>query len=124
MTGCIGDEAERIGVNLDCAPTYKVKHKAHTNLENCALHFNPRFEENFVVRNSMIEGKWGEEETEGGVPLKKGQEFELKIVCNENEFTIYVNGTLFTSFRYRLPVESVISLGLWGKLQVSLGVNY
>lgn len=117
LTGCVGDEAERIGVNLDAAPTYKTKHKAHTELDNCALHFNPRFPENCVVRNAMIEGKWGHEETDGGMPLAKGQEFTLKFVCDADEFTIYVNEKLFTSFRCRLPMESVISIGIWGKLQ-------
>lgn len=117
LTGCIGDEADRIGINLDAAPTFKIKHKAHTEFENCGLHFNPRFAENYVVRNAMIEDKWGEEEQDGGMPLAKGQEFNLKFVCNPSEFTIYVDGKLFTSFRHRVPPETIVSVGIWGKVQ-------
>lgn len=66
LTGCIGDGADRVGVNLEASPTYKFKHKAHTELENIALHINPRFSENTVIRNAMIDGQWGEEEPNGG----------------------------------------------------------
>lgn len=117
LTGCIGDEAERIGINLDAPNTYKLRHKAHTELENTCLHINPRFTENCIVRNAMIDGKWGEEEKEGGNPFVRGQEFKLKIETTEDAFIIYVNDQRFTSFRHRLPSYSVSMLSFWGKLQ-------
>lgn len=117
LTGCIGDEADRIGINLCAPPTYKLRHKAHTELENFVLHFNPRFTENCVVRNSMIDGKWGEEEREGGLPLIKGQEFTISFVSTGEVFVIYVNGEKFINYKHRLPPESVASLSVWGKLQ-------
>lgn len=67
LTGCIGDQADRVSINLEASPTYKLKHKAHTELENICLHINPRFSEGKVVRNAMIDGKWGEEERDGGM---------------------------------------------------------
>lgn len=57
LNGCIGDEAERIAINLEAPITYKLRHKTHTELENVCLHINPRFSQNIVVRNAMIEGK-------------------------------------------------------------------
>lgn len=66
LLGCIADDADRIGINLDAHSTYKLRHKTHTELENTCLHFNPRFSDGYVVRNTMIEGRWGNEEKDGG----------------------------------------------------------
>ncbi|KAJ8966147.1 hypothetical protein NQ314_003710 [Rhamnusium bicolor] len=117
LTGCIGDDAERIGINLDAPNAYKLKHKAHTELENTCLHLNPRFPENCVVRNSMIDSKWGEEEKDGENPFVKGQEFNLRIETTEDAFLIYVNDQYFTTYRHRLPPHSVSILSFWGKMQ-------
>lgn len=117
LTGCFGDDADRIGINLDASPTYKLRHKAHTELENTALHFNPRFDENCVVRNTMTEGKWGEEERAGEMPFTKGLDFVLKIICTSDDYEIDVNGKDFARYRHRIPPESVDFLNLWGKFQ-------
>ncbi|XP_072376481.1 tectonin beta-propeller repeat-containing protein [Diabrotica undecimpunctata] len=117
LNGCVGDEAGRIAINLEAPLSYKLKHKAHTEIENVCLHINPRFAENQVIRNAMIDGKWGEEERFGDNPFAKGQEFNLKIETTEDAFIIFVNDQKFTSFRHRLPPQSVSVLSYWGKMQ-------
>lgn len=117
LTGCIGDDADRIAINLDAASTFKLKHKAYAELENCCLHFNPRFSDNCVVRNSMIEGKWGEEERDGGMPLAKGQEFELKIECTSDDFVVFVNGSKYVTYRHRIHPSCVTKISMRGVLQ-------
>ncbi|CAH1130207.1 unnamed protein product [Ceutorhynchus assimilis] len=117
LTGCVGDEADRLGINLEAPITYKSKHKAFSELENVCLHLNPRFSENVVIRNSMQEGKWDNEEREGSMPFARGQEFKLLIESTEDAFNIYVNDEKFTSFRHRLPPSSACILYLWGKMQ-------
>lgn len=42
------------------------------------FHFNPRFHEQTIVRNSSLGGCWGPEEREGGFPFIQGRRFEVK----------------------------------------------
>lgn len=41
------------------------------------FHFNPRFHEHTIVRNSHLGGCWGPEEREGGFPFVQGRQFEV-----------------------------------------------
>lgn len=117
LTGCIGDNADRMAFNLDAAPTFKLKHKAYAELENCCFHFNPRFNDNRIVRNTMIDGTWGVEEVNGGMPLVKGQEFELKIECRPDDFLILVNGKEFVMYRHRMHPSCATQISMWGMFQ-------
>lgn len=125
LTGCVGDDAERFAVNLEAQSTYKLRHKAYTELENCCLHFNPRFAENRIIRNAMIDGKWGKEEVDsiggggdGDLPLKRGHEFRLRIETTADAFIIYIDDERFGIFRHRLPPSSVSMLNIWGKVKL------
>lgn len=42
------------------------------------FHFNPRFHEQTVVRNSQLGGYWGPEERDGMFPFIQGRQFEVK----------------------------------------------
>lgn len=118
ITGCVGDDADRIGLNLEAESSYKLRHKAHSELANIPFHFNPRFDENRVVRNSLIEDKWGAEEKDGDMPFVAGQEFELTICLKSDDFVVCVNGAEFCRYRHRLPYASLNLVQCWGKLQV------
>uniref|UniRef100_A0A915NNE0 Galectin n=1 Tax=Meloidogyne floridensis TaxID=298350 RepID=A0A915NNE0_9BILA len=65
-----------------------------------ALHFNPRFDEKAIVRNSLIANEWGNEEREGKLPLEKGIGFDLKIVNEEYAFQIFLNEERFCSYAH------------------------
>ncbi|KAF5902410.1 galectin-9-like isoform X2, partial [Clarias magur] len=62
VRGSVNHEAEWFCINL----SYN---------SGIALHFNSRFNDNVVVRNSLIKGSWGKEEKSGGLPFYRGQQF-------------------------------------------------
>lgn len=117
LNGCISDDAERIAINFEMLPTYKQKHKSFIELKNVCLHFNPRFNENCVVRNSMSDGNWVEEERFGDFPFRKGSEFVTKFSITPSEFVIHVNEKKFVTFRHRFAPETITALSLQGNLQ-------
>lgn len=118
ITGCVGDDADRIGFNLEAESTYKLRHKAHAELANIPFHFNPRFKETCVIRNSLIDDKWGNEEKEGTLPFSQGQEFKIVITVKEDDFVVFVNDEQFCKYRHRIACSSVNMLNCWGKLQI------
>lgn len=59
---------------------------------NIALHINPRFSEGCVVRNSNYNG-WGHEERAGGLPVGRGQHFELTVIAKSSSYEVIYSNT-------------------------------
>ncbi|KAL7848331.1 hypothetical protein AOLI_G00230490 [Acnodon oligacanthus] len=106
VQGFINHDADRFCINL----------RFNSGL---AFHFNPRFSENAVVRNSLLQDKWGPEEKTGGMPFYRGQPFSVTIVCDTQCYRIMVNGIQMFTYNHRyfllqqidiLEVEGNVSL--------------
>uniref|UniRef100_A0A8C8FGI1 Galectin n=1 Tax=Oncorhynchus tshawytscha TaxID=74940 RepID=A0A8C8FGI1_ONCTS len=106
VQGVVNHNADRFYVNL------------RFNSE-VALHFNPRFDENTVVRNSLLKEQWGPEERKGGMPFYRGQPFTVTITCDTKCYRVMVNGVQMFSYNHRhfllqqidiLEVEGDVSL--------------
>lgn len=81
------------------------------------FHFNPRFNERTIVRNSNLGGCWGPEEREGGFPFVQGQRFELKILVEEDMFKVAVDGTHLLEYEHRVGgLEEVTLLRVMGDI--------
>ena len=52
------------------------------------LHMSIRFNENCIVRNTKQAGRYGSEERGGGLPLSKGQNFQMLIAVHQNCFKV------------------------------------
>lgn len=74
----------RFSINLQCSSVSQ-RHKNDTDI---ILHFNPRFSETVIVRNSMLRGEWGTEEREGQMVFKQGAEFTIDIRCQDEGFKV------------------------------------
>ncbi|KAJ8291141.1 hypothetical protein GJAV_G00021840 [Gymnothorax javanicus] len=110
--------------------TIKGQVKAHPNrfivdiLKNkeIAFHFNPRFNEGgkkVIVRNSMLEGKWGSSERDlSGFPFSPGEEFELRILCKHDKFMVAVDKKHLLEFKHRIDCNSITGLGVYGDVSL------
>ncbi|KAK3521698.1 hypothetical protein QTP70_015568 [Hemibagrus guttatus] len=88
VQGCVNHNANKFSINL----RYN---------SGIALHFNPRFNENVVVRNSLLKECWGKEEKNGGMPFYRGQQFTVSITCDTQCYRIAVNGTQMFTYNHR-----------------------
>lgn len=68
-----------------------------------AFHFNPRLNKGTLVRNSFLNGTWGQEDTNVTKnPVKQGDYFELSIRSGQKAFKIFMNGSHLFDFDYRM----------------------
>lgn len=97
IQGFVHDGAERFHVNLQCG-------QGGPPRPDIALHFNPRFAASKVVRNTLVGGKWGNEEKgdPGFFPFTHNQNFEMIILCELNMFKCAVNGLHYIEYNHRI----------------------
>ncbi|XP_059151281.1 galectin-4-like [Physella acuta] len=109
VDGVVPPYAGRFSINLCSGQTYD---------SDTALHFNPRFDQNEVVRTHN-RGGWGAEEKHGGFPFYKGGAFEVKIIVRHHAFQIFVNNTFFCDFNHRIPKETARFLYIAGDVTIN-----
>ncbi|XP_066154476.1 galectin-8-like isoform X3 [Euwallacea fornicatus] len=73
------------------------------------FHFNPRLALRWIVRNSLLNSSWGEEEitTVEKFHLDRNKTFELQIVASEHEFLVALDGRHICAYTYRTSLEKV-----------------
>ncbi|GMR39382.1 hypothetical protein PMAYCL1PPCAC_09577, partial [Pristionchus mayeri] len=67
ISGIVEKKAKRFNVNL-------IRKNG-----DIAMHFNPCCDDKAVLRNSLLDNQWGNEEREGKMPFEKGVGFDLAI---------------------------------------------
>ncbi|KAF6724032.1 Galectin-3 [Oryzias melastigma] len=83
------------------------------------FHFNPRFNEQTIVRNSNLGHCWGPEERDGGFPFVQGRTFELKILVEADMFKVAVDGVHLLEYEHRVGgLEDVTLLRVTGDLML------
>ncbi|XP_045491456.1 tectonin beta-propeller repeat-containing protein [Colias croceus] len=117
ISGCLFDDISRFHINLQGPEIQKQRHKIESEVTEIPFHFNMRFDEGVVVCNTKKSGQWGVEERYQ-LPLKPGQEFTIKMICDDAGFTVIVNEANFCSFKHRLSSETITSVLVMGGLKL------
>uniref|UniRef100_A0AC34FAN2 Galectin n=1 Tax=Panagrolaimus sp. ES5 TaxID=591445 RepID=A0AC34FAN2_9BILA len=98
------------------------------NLDNKALHFNPRFikkkgffgkAENVLVLNSMIDNEWGRE-TRFGNYFQLNSPFTIQILVLEHYFSISLNEKHLLNYVHRLPYIEIDALFINGAAKIDV----
>lgn len=89
-----------------------------SNPHDILLHFNPRFDERCVVRNSRLAGSWGPEERHGKLVFKQGKKFNIMVTAQPDCFLVMVDDEEFCRFRYRFPLPCTVLV------ELDCGIDY
>ncbi|CDW59317.1 galectin [Trichuris trichiura] len=88
--------------------------------DDIALHFNVRFDEKKVVRNTLKGGAWGKEDRVGGFPFEKKKNFDLLFVCEEDTIQIYINDDHFCHYAHHIPPKQIDAVEIEGDIELQL----
>ncbi|XP_051014461.1 galectin-9-like [Acomys russatus] len=97
----------------------------HVNLRSgndIAFHFNPRFNEDTVVRNTQINNSWGPEERSlpRRMPFSRGQSVTMWILCESHCFKVAVDGQHLCDYAHRLMnLPAINNLEVAGDIQLT-----
>ncbi|XP_014895031.1 galectin-8 [Poecilia latipinna] len=93
----------------------------NSKMENIALHLNPRMKSGVFIRNSYLDGSWGQEERElPFFPFSPGEYFEILLLCQPHQFKLAVNGSHLFEFRHRVQdLSSIDQLEIMGDLELN-----
>ncbi|XP_077781899.1 galectin-8 isoform X5 [Podarcis muralis] len=100
VKGEINEKANGFAINLKASDS-----------DDIALHLNPRIRDKAFVRNSYLEGSWGEEEKQiPHFPFSPGMYFELIILCKAHHYNVAINGVHAIEYKHRFKQLGKISI--------------
>lgn len=90
----INNDTHTVEKRTSCQRCFFMSCRFHVDFikgPDVVFHFNPRFPEQTIVRNSNLGGCWGPEEREGGFPFVQGQRFEVKCYINGKKSAEFIH---------------------------------
>ncbi|XP_057378419.1 galectin-9-like isoform X2 [Daphnia carinata] len=85
----------------------------------CIFHFNARFDQGQVVRNTNFPSStWGPEER-SALPFTRNKPFFLEIRCLQDRFMVAIDGNHYCEYAHRVSYSQANTLQITGDVQVS-----
>ncbi|KAF7988805.1 hypothetical protein HCN44_007115 [Aphidius gifuensis] len=119
ITAYIHDDADRLSFNLVCHMSTINNKNKNNDTHDVALHFNPRLNENIIVRNTYKNNKWGDEERDDNVLFKKSTNINIIINCEKNGYRIFINNTEYTYYNHRIIPDNITHLKIKGFMTIN-----
>ncbi|XP_006812530.1 galectin-8-like [Saccoglossus kowalevskii] len=114
IQGSVPPNADRFAINFQIGASTKPR-------ADIAFHFAARVKAGHIVRNTLTNEKWGAEER--GVlyqPFVPGQNFEIMILANKEEFKVAVNGQHYVAYKHRVrPLKKIDYLAINGDVRIT-----
>jgi len=108
---------------LPNAVTFAINLCAGPNYGQCdtALHINPRYNQgNAVVRNSFLNGSWGDEERGGpAFNVPAGQTIEVLMSFSHDAIRVAFNGQHYCDFHHRTAKERITYIVASGDINIT-----
>ena len=120
IKGFLPGSVIKIDITLPAQPA-----KFSLNLEGrgvIAFHFNPRFADSVVVRNTKRNGEWGNEERDGVFPFRPLHSYGVTIECTDTHFITTVNilrKQFIYKFRHRVLPKFITNFSAGGDVTIS-----
>ncbi|XP_002741329.1 galectin-8-like [Saccoglossus kowalevskii] len=114
IQGSVPPDADRFRINFQIGASNKPP-------ADIAFRFAVRVKAGQIVRNTRTNEKWGEEEQ--GVPhqpFAHGQNFEIMILADKQEFKVAVNGQHYIVYKHRVrPLKKIDYLAINGDVTIT-----
>lgn len=107
IKGVINNHGERCQINIQTGAAVNPR-------DDVTLHISIRPNEYAIVRNTLRNQVWGAEERHGGCPIHYGQQFDVLVLVEVNQYKIAINGIHFCVFSHRAPVHSARYVSISG----------
>ncbi|XP_070571366.1 galectin-8-like [Ptychodera flava] len=113
IQGVVPRNADRFHFNLQVGASTKPR-------ADVAFHLAVRMKEGVIVRNTLENEKWQtEERAVTCFPFKAGENFELLILAEKENYKIAVNGKHFVEYKHRMkPLKKIDTLHIYGDVTI------
>ncbi|XP_042302475.1 galectin-related protein-like [Sceloporus undulatus] len=115
IMGVISPNPESFSLTLLCDPI-----DGHPN-KDVGFFLAVSFTEKSIIRNSRIDGLWGEEEDEiPYFPFTAGESFKMELLCEHQQIRVLLDGRQLCSFGHRVqPTQRMTTLKISGDLKLT-----
>ncbi|XP_062860745.1 galectin-4-like isoform X2 [Trichomycterus rosablanca] len=87
-----------------------------------AFNLNPRIGQ-YTALNSFRNGEWESEESAHDKPFTAGTPFDMVVAVRSDNYEVHVKETQHSTFKHRIPFETVSTLGIKGDIGIAL-INF
>lgn len=100
-----GDTVSILGKFLPSCKQIDISFMSSAESQDIALLISFKMDERKVLRNSYVNGVWGQEETSGGFPITDDGMFDLTVYFFDDFYHIVIAADHFCRYPVRLPLS-------------------